>query len=193
MMADGLILPYLDVPFQHGSTRILKAMKRPAAAENTLERIHRWRELCPQLTLRSTFIVGFPGETDEDFEILLDFLEEAQLDRVGCFTYSPVDGARANELEGAVPEAAKEERWHRFMQTQAEISRSRLEAKIGSVQRVLIDEISDGGAVARSMADAPEIDGLVFIEDGRDLNPGDMADVTILSADDYDLRARLAR
>jgi ribosomal protein S12 methylthiotransferase len=193
MMADGLILPYLDVPFQHGSTRILKAMKRPAAAENTLERIHRWRQLCPQLTLRSTFIVGFPGETDEDFEILLDFLEEAQLDRVGCFTYSPVDGARANELEGAVPEEVKEERWHRFMQSQAEISRKRLEAKIGSVQQVLVDETGDGEAVARSMADAPEIDGLVFIEDGGDLNPGDMAEVTILSADHYDLRARLAR
>jgi ribosomal protein S12 methylthiotransferase len=193
MMADGLILPYLDVPFQHGSPRILKAMKRPAAAENTLERVHRWRELCPQLTLRSTFIVGFPGETDEDFEILLDFLDEAQLDRVGCFTYSPVDGARANELEGAVPEEVKEERWHRFMQSQAEISRSRLQRKVGTVQRVLVDESGNGEAVARSMADAPEIDGLVFIEDGGELNPGDWADVTILSADDYDLRARLAR
>jgi ribosomal protein S12 methylthiotransferase len=192
MMADGLILPYLDVPFQHGSPRVLKRMKRPAAAENTLERIARWRDICPELTIRSTFIVGFPGETDEDFEVLLDFLRQAQLDRVGCFTYSPVAGARANELDGAVPESLKEERWHRFMQTQAEISRSRLQGKVGTIQQVLVDEASAEGAVARSKADAPEIDGQVFLRDGQALSPGALVDVVVERADDYDLFARLA-
>jgi ribosomal protein S12 methylthiotransferase len=192
MMADGLILPYLDVPFQHGSPRVLQRMKRPAAAENTLERIARWRDICPELTIRSTFIVGFPGETDEDFEVLLDFLRQAQLDRVGCFTYSPVAGARANELDGAVPESLKEERWHRFMQTQAEISRSRLQGKVGTIQQVLVDEASAEGAVARSKADAPEIDGQVFLRDGQALSPGALVDVVVERADDYDLFARLA-
>jgi ribosomal protein S12 methylthiotransferase len=192
MMAEGSILPYLDVPFQHGSPRVLQRMKRPAAAENTLERIRRWREICPELTIRSTFIVGFPGETEEDFRMLLAFLEAAQLDRVGCFTYSPVDGARANALDGAVPEAVKEERWHRFMQTQAAISRARLQAKVGSTRQVLVDTVDEDGAVARSTADAPEIDGVVTIRDGQNLAPGDLVEVVVESADDYDLTARLA-
>ena len=192
MMADGRILPYLDIPFQHGSPAVLKRMKRPAAAVNTLERVRQWRKTCPDLSIRSTFIVGFPGETDEDFDILLDFLEEAQLDRVGCFTYSAVDGARANELDGAVPEELKQERWHRFMQTQAEISRRRLAARVGGTQQVLVDETGPEGAVARSAADAPEIDGTVFIRDGQSLAPGDFAEVVIEDSDDYDLVARLA-
>ena len=189
MMADGRILPYLDVPFQHGSPRVLKLMKRPAAAENTLERIRRWREICPELAIRSTFIVGFPGETDDDFESLLEFLREAQLDRVGCFTYSPVEGARANELDGAVAEDLKEERWNAFMQTQAEISSARLRNKIGSIQEVLVDEVDEHGAIARSKADAPEIDGVVHIPDGQELSPGMLVEVEIEASDDYDLTA----
>jgi ribosomal protein S12 methylthiotransferase len=192
MMADGAILPYLDVPFQHGSPSVLARMKRPAAAGNTLERIFRWREICPALTIRSTFIVGFPGETEDEFETLLDFLQQAQLDRVGCFTYSPVAGARANDLDGAVPDEVKEERWHRFMQTQAEISRQRLHGKVGTRQQVLVDETNTDGAVARSKADAPEIDGLVMIRDGQQLQPGDLVDVIVERSDDYDLFARLA-
>jgi ribosomal protein S12 methylthiotransferase len=192
LMAEGRILPYLDVPFQHGSPRILKAMKRPAAAVDTLERVRRWREICPDLVLRSTFIVGFPGETDADFEILLDFLEEAQLDRVGCFTYSAVEGARANALEGAVPEEVKEERWHRFMQKQADISRRRLAARVGHTLEVLVDEVQGDEAVARSMGDAPEIDGLVRVREAGQLSPGEFVDVIVESSDDYDLSARLA-
>ena len=192
LMAEGRILPYLDVPLQHGSPAVLKRMKRPASAENTLERIHRWRERCPDLTLRSTFIVGFPGETDAEFEELLQFLEEARLDRVGCFTYSPVDGARANELDGAVPEAVREERWHRFMQTQARISAERLRARIGTTQQVLIDQVGETGAIARSAADAPDIDGIVRIVDGQELASGQFAEVMIEDADEYDLVARLA-
>jgi ribosomal protein S12 methylthiotransferase len=192
MMADGKILPYLDVPFQHGSPRVLKQMKRPAAAENTLERIHRWREICPELTIRSTFIVGFPGETEEDFKLLLQFLEEARLDRVGCFTYSPVEGAAANTLPGAVADELKEERWNLFMQTQAAISRSRLQEKVGTVQEVLVDTLEVDLAIARSKADAPEIDGIVQIRDGAGLTPGDLVRVTVESADDYDLTARIA-
>lgn len=192
LMAEDLLLPYLDVPFQHGSPSVLKRMKRPAAAENTLERIRRWREICPELTIRSTFIVGFPGETEDEFEQLLTFLEAAQLDRVGCFTYSPVDGARANALDGAVPEDLKEERWHRFMQAQAAISRARLLAKVGSRQQVLVDEVGTDGATARSKADAPEIDGIVTIRDGHGLKPGQFVDVIVEAADDYDLLARLA-
>ncbi|HHO81661.1 MAG TPA: 30S ribosomal protein S12 methylthiotransferase RimO, partial [Halothiobacillus sp.] len=163
LMAEGKILPYLDIPFQHASPRILKAMKRPASSENMLERIRRWREICPQITLRSTFIVGFPGETEADFQSLLDFLEEAQLDRVGCFTYSPVDGAAANELADPVPEAIKQERLDRFMEVQARISAEKLARKIGQTMTVLVDEIDEEGAIARSPADAPEIDGNVFI------------------------------
>jgi ribosomal protein S12 methylthiotransferase len=192
LMAGGQILPYLDVPFQHGSPRVLKRMRRPAAAENNLERIAAWREVCPELTIRSTFIVGFPGETDKDFEILLDFLEEAQLDRVGCFTYSPVEGARANELDGAVPEDVKEERWHRFMQTQAAISRNRLARKVGGAETVLVDSVGSDGAIARSSADAPEIDGVVRIRDGQGLTPGALVKVIVENSDDYDLVGRLA-
>jgi ribosomal protein S12 methylthiotransferase len=191
MMADGRILPYLDVPFQHGSPGVLKRMKRPAAAENTLERIHRWREICPDLAIRSTFIVGFPGETDSDFELLLDFLQQARLDRVGCFTYSPVEGARANQLEGAVPNEVMEERWHRFMQTQAVISRERLQAKVGSTIEALVDQVDMQGAVARSQSDAPEIDGVVQIRDGQRLEPGNLVRVFVEGSDDYDLTARL--
>jgi ribosomal protein S12 methylthiotransferase len=192
LMADGRILPYLDVPFQHGSPAVLKRMKRPAAAENTLERVQRWREICPELAIRSTFIVGFPGETDSDFEMLLDFLQQARLDRVGCFTYSPVDGARANQLDGAVPEEVKEERWHRFMQTQAVISRERLLARVGTQIEVLVDQVDMEGAVARSQADAPEIDGVVQIRDGHRLEPGNLVRVFVEGSDDYDLTARLA-
>ena len=192
MMAEGRILPYLDIPFQHGSPRVLKQMKRPAAAENTLERIGRWREICPDLAIRSTFIVGFPGETDEDFEILLQFLQQAKLDRVGCFRYSPVAGAAANSLPGAIPEDLMEERWNRFMQTQAEISHDSLQHKVGSVQDVLVDELHDQIAIGRSKADAPEIDGIVQIQDGRDLAPGDLVRVKVESADNYDLFGRIA-
>jgi ribosomal protein S12 methylthiotransferase len=189
LMAEGRILPYLDVPFQHGSPRVLKAMKRPAAAENTLERIAEWRRICPELTLRSTFIVGFPGETDQDFEELLDFLDEAQLDRVGCFTYSAVDGAPANELPGAVPEEVKQERWERFMEHQQAISAARLQQKVGQEMDVLVDAIEEGRAIARSKADAPEIDGVVYIDDPEGLQVGDLVTVRILDADDYDLYA----
>jgi ribosomal protein S12 methylthiotransferase len=187
LMAEGLVLPYLDIPLQHGSPRILKLMKRPAATENALTRIHKWREICPDITLRSTFIVGFPGETDEDFEQLLDFIEEAQLDRVGCFQYSPVRGARANDLPEPVPPEVAAYREQVFMELQADISRKRLQAKIGSVQQVLVDAVDEQGAIARSFADAPEIDGLVYITDGHHLRPGDMADVEISEADEHDL------
>jgi ribosomal protein S12 methylthiotransferase len=191
LMNDGRILPYLDIPFQHGSPRILKLMRRPAAAENTLARIAKWRTECPEITLRSTFIVGFPGETEADFQILLDFLEEARLDRVGCFKYSAVAGAKANELPDPVPEALKEERWHRFMQVQAEISRSRLQEKVGRQLEVLVDEVNESGAIARSHADAPEIDGVVHILDGHLLEPGSLVRVNVESADEYDLSASL--
>lgn len=164
LMAEGKILPYLDIPFQHASMSILKAMKRPAATEKTLDRIQQWRQVCPDLTLRSTFIVGFPGETDADFEELLEFLQLAQLDRVGCFQYSPVDGAAANELANQIPEQLKQERWDRFMATQQEISSARLQLKIGQEMDVLVDEIDEKGLIARSTADAPEIDGAVYIE-----------------------------
>jgi ribosomal protein S12 methylthiotransferase len=189
LMAEGKILPYLDIPFQHASTRILKAMKRPAASENTLKQIKAWREICPDLTLRSTFIVGFPGETDDDFEELLDFLGEAQLDRVGCFQYSPVDGAAANALPGQVPEEVKQERWERFMEVQQEISANRLQQKIGREIDVLIDDITTEHAVGRSKADAPEIDGLVYVSDPEGLEVGDIVTVTVQDADDYDLYA----
>ena len=189
LMAEGKILPYLDIPFQHGSPRILKLMKRPAAAENTLARIKTWREICPDITLRSTFIVGFPGETEADFEQLLDFLHEAQLDRVGCFQYSPVTGATANTLPDPVPEAVKQERFERFMQTQAEISAAKLEAKIGQTIDVLIDEIDQEGAIGRSFADAPEIDGQVYLDGELDLQPGQIVTARVLDASDYDLWA----
>lgn len=198
LMADGKVLPYLDIPFQHGSPRILKLMKRPAHAENTLARIHAWRRDLPALAIRSTFIVGFPGETEADFTTLLEWLEEAQLDRVGCFKYSPVDGAGANALPDPVPEPVKEERWHRFMETAARISTARLATRVGTRTRVLVDSIEGEGrgrvAIARSFADAPEIDGTVRIKSGAGrLSVGEFADVEITAADTYDLSARVAR
>ncbi len=189
LMAEGKILPYLDIPFQHASPRILRLMKRPGAVDRTLERIRRWREICPELAIRSTFIVGFPGETEREFEALLDFLDEAQLDRVGAFAYSPVEGAAANDLPGAVPEEVKQERLARFMERQTAISAARLEAKVGTVQRCLVDVVDGELAIARSMADAPEIDGTVQIQDGREagLQPGEFVDVRIMGSDEHDL------
>lgn len=189
LMADGKLLPYLDIPFQHASPRVLKLMKRPGAVDKTLERIQRWRRICPEITIRSTFIVGFPGETEDEFEELLDFLDEAQLDRVGAFAYSPVDGAKANDLPDPLPEDVKQDRLARFMECQAEISTSKLEAKVGSVQQCLVDAIDGDLAIARSMADAPEIDGLVQIQNGREagLRPGDFASVQIMGSDEHDL------
>ncbi|MBS0459658.1 MAG: 30S ribosomal protein S12 methylthiotransferase RimO [Proteobacteria bacterium] len=189
LMADGKLLPYLDIPFQHASPRILKLMKRPGAVDKTLERIHNWRNICPELTLRSTFIVGFPGETEQEFEDLLDFLDEAQLDRVGAFAYSPVTGAKANDLPNPVPEGVKQERLARFMQRQADISATKLEAKVGSVQTCIVDAIDGELAIARSKADAPEIDGLVQIQDGREagLRPGEFVQVRIMGSDEHDL------
>jgi ribosomal protein S12 methylthiotransferase len=191
LMAEGRLLPYLDVPFQHASRRILKLMKRPANAENTLARIKAWRAICPELTIRSTFIAGFPGETEAEFRELLDFLDEAQLDRVGCFAYSAVDGAAANALPDPVPEEVKEERRKRFMEAQAKISKSRLKRKVGRRMRVLIDEIAaDGTAIGRSSADAPEIDGTVRIAKSADLKTGAMIEVEITRATQHDLIAR---
>ncbi len=187
LMRDRLLLPYLDIPLQHASQRVLKAMKRPASSENTLQRIKNWRDICPDLTIRSTFIVGFPGETEEEFNELLDFLTQAQLDRVGCFQYSPVAGAKANLLADPVAEEVKEERYHRFMQVQAKISRQRLQAKIGSQQTVLIDNITPEYIIGRSQADAPEIDGLVYVEPFDEAQIGSFAKVRITDADDYDL------
>ncbi|MEI7037099.1 30S ribosomal protein S12 methylthiotransferase RimO [Fulvimonas yonginensis] len=193
LMAAGKILPYLDIPFQHASPRILKLMKRPGNIDRTLERIRAWRAAVPELTLRSTFIVGFPGETDDEFEELLDFLREAQLDRVGAFAYSPVEGAKANALPDPVPEELKEDRLERFMEVQAGISAAKLQRKIGRILTVLVDEAGEGGAVARSSADAPEIDGMVHIADGRGLKPGQFVQVTVEAADQHDLHARLAQ
>ena len=187
LMADGKILPYLDIPFQHASPRILKAMKRPAASANTLQRIRAWREICPQLTLRSTFIVGFPGETEDDFEQLLDFLDQAQLDRVGCFTYSAVEGARANQLANPVDEDTKQERLQRFMEKQAAISTNKLTRKIGTEQQVLVDAVSESGVIARSSADAPDIDGLVYIEEHAECQPGEFVQVHIDDTDEHDM------
>lgn len=191
LMADGKLLPYLDIPFQHASPRILKLMKRPGAVDKNLERIQKWREICPDLTIRSTFIVGFPGETEDDFEQLLRFIDQAELDRVGAFAYSPVDGARANELPDAVPETLKQERLARFMELQADISAEKLQRKIGSVHQVLVDALDGELAIARSKADAPEIDGLVQIQDGErmGLKPGQFVDVTVMGADEHDLFA----
>lgn len=189
LMAQGKILPYLDIPFQHASPRILKAMKRPAFEDKTLARIHRWREECPDLTLRSTFIVGFPGETESDFQYLLDWMSEAQLDRVGCFQYSPVDGAPANALEGAVPDEIKQERWDRFMAHQQAISTERLARKVGKEIEVLIDEVDEDGAIGRSSADAPEIDGSVYVDSQATLKPGDKVRVRVTDSDEYDLWA----
>jgi ribosomal protein S12 methylthiotransferase len=189
LMAEGLVLPYLDVPFQHASPRILRAMRRPASAENNLARVRAWRAACPDITLRSTFIVGFPGETEADFEELLSFIEEAQLDRVGCFTYSPVEGATANQLPDPVPEALKEERRARFMERQAAISARRLEARVGREMTVLVDSVDRRHAVARSAADAPEIDGVVLVSPPAGLKVGEFARVRITGSDTYDLQA----
>ena len=189
LMADGRVLPYLDIPFQHASPRILKAMKRPAFEDKTLARIHQWRAACPDLTIRSTFIVGFPGETEEDFQYLLDWMTEAQLDRVGCFQYSPVEGAPANALADPVPDAVKQERWERFMEHQQAISAARLQTRIGREIDVLIDEVDEDGAVGRSSADAPEIDGCVYVSSETPVKPGDMVRVRVTDADEYDLWA----
>jgi ribosomal protein S12 methylthiotransferase len=187
LMADGKLLPYLDVPFQHASPQVLKRMRRPAAQEKTLERIRRWRDICPELTLRSTFIVGFPGETDEDFDLLIDWLDEAALDRVGCFRYEPVAGAVANELAAPVPDAVKEERWHRLMARQQAISAKRLARKVGTRQAVIIDRVGPDGAKGRTRGDAPEIDGTVHVVAKRPLRVGEIATVKIERADAYDL------
>lgn len=193
LMADGKILPYLDIPFQHASPAVLKAMRRPASQERTAERIRRWREVCPELAIRSTFIVGFPGETEEDFAFLLDWLREAKINRAGCFKYEAVEGAKANALEGAVPEELKEERWHRFMAAQRDVSAALLQEKLGSVIDVLIDEVDGEGAIGRSCWDAPEIDGNVFLNGDRALKAGDIVRAKVIDADDYDLWAsRLA-
>jgi ribosomal protein S12 methylthiotransferase len=187
LMAERKVLPYLDIPFQHASPEVLKRMRRPAAQEKTLERIARWREQCPDLTLRSTFIVGFPGETDVDFEMLLEWLDEASLDRVGCFKYEPVKGAAANDLAAPIPDEVKQQRWHRFMQAQQKISTRRLKRKVGSRQKVIIDEIGPTVAKGRSMADAPEIDGAVYVYARRPLRIGEITTVKIERADEYDL------
>jgi len=197
LMADGKVLPYLDVPFQHAAPTVLRRMRRPAAQEKILRRIARWREICPDLTIRSTFIVGFPGESEADFRLLLDWLEEAELDRVGCFRYEPVAGARANELTSPVPEAVKEERWHRLMRHQQAISARRLKRKIGSRQAVIIDKVATGkrsqasvgmmAAKGRTRGDAPEIDGTVHVTSRRPPRLGEIATVRIDRADEYDL------
>jgi ribosomal protein S12 methylthiotransferase len=192
LMAEGKILPYLDIPFQHASSRILKLMKRPASSEKVLDRIRAWRKEVPQLAIRSTFITGFPGETEAEFNELLDFLDEAQLDRVGAFSYSPVDGATANELPGALPEEIREERKMRLLRHQEDISTQRLETRIGERIVVLVDEIDEDGAIARSEGDAPDIDGLVYIADGHDLEVGDFVEVTVTDCDVHDLIATLA-
>jgi ribosomal protein S12 methylthiotransferase len=192
LMAEGRVLPYLDVPFQHSHPRVLKAMKRPASGEKNIERIRAWRAICPDLTIRSTFIAGFPGETESEFEHLLDFLREAQLDRVGCFAYSPVDGAAANRLDGQLPDEVREERRARFMQVQEEISARRLQRKVGSRQRVLLDEVGPTVALGRTTADAPEIDGVVYVKTGRrKVAVGDFVDVKVASADAHDLHGVL--
>jgi ribosomal protein S12 methylthiotransferase len=191
LMAEGKVLPYIDVPFQHASARILKLMKRPASGEDNLERIRAWRGICPEITIRSTFITGFPGETESEFRELLDFLDEAELDRVGCFAYSPVEGAKANELPGALDTDVREERRARLMLRQEKISGRRLKRKVGKLLEVLVDEVSAGGAVARSAADAPEIDGVVHLEGARDLSPGDRVRVRVTKSDAHDLWARL--
>jgi ribosomal protein S12 methylthiotransferase len=189
LMAEGKVLPYLDVPLQHGSERILGLMKRPAATERVLERIARWREICPDLVIRSTFIVGFPGETEDDFAQLLAFVEAAQLDRVGCFTYSAVKGATANALPDPVPEEVKEERRERFMAVQARVSAARLARRVGNEMTVLVDEVGDDAVIARGPGDAPEIDGVVVIEGRWDLAPGDFVDVRVTGSDEHDLHA----
>ncbi|MDH5471640.1 MAG: 30S ribosomal protein S12 methylthiotransferase RimO [Gammaproteobacteria bacterium] len=189
LMAEGKILPYLDIPFQHASPNVLKAMKRPASSENNLQRIKGWRNICPDITIRSTFIVGFPGETEDDFSELLDFINDAELDRVGCFTYSPVEGAVANEINQQIPEDIKQERLERFMTLQAEISANKLSKKIGQTLQVIVDEVDEEGVIARSMADAPEIDGMVFIDNCQSYEPGTFINVRITDSNEHDLFA----
>jgi ribosomal protein S12 methylthiotransferase len=191
LMAAGKILPYLDIPFQHASERILKLMKRPASSENVLQRIRQWRSICPDITLRSTFIVGFPGETEQEFEELLEFLDEAQLDRVGAFKYSPVEGAVANALPDHIDPDVQEDRLARLMYLQEDISAEKLAKKIGRTMTVLVDDIDEQGAVARSAADAPEIDGLVYIDDAQHLEVGEFVEVRIVDADEHDLWGEL--
>ncbi|MGL6004896.1 30S ribosomal protein S12 methylthiotransferase RimO [Aeromonas sobria] len=191
LMRDGKVLPYLDIPLQHASPRILKLLKRPGTVERTLERIQKWREICPEITLRSTFIVGFPGETEEEFQMLLDFIDKAELDRVGCFKYSPVEGALANELPDPVPAEVQEERFQRFMELQQQVSIRKLARRVGKEMMVLIDEVDEEGATGRSFADAPEIDGLVYLNGETSLKPGDMVKVRIDESDEYDLWASL--
>lgn len=191
LMAEGKILPYIDVPFQHANTRILKAMKRPANSENNLVRVKKWREMCPEITLRSTFITGFPGETEAEFQQLLEFIQEAQLDRVGCFTYSPVAGATANDLPNHVPEEIKEERRARLMMAQAAISKARLAQKIGKRITVLVDEVQKDKVIARSAADAPEIDGVVCIKNTKNLKAGEFVKVEVIKSDAHDLQAKI--
>ena len=188
LMAEGLILPYLDIPFQHAHPATLKRMARPASAEKTLDRIAEWRAICPDIALRSTFIVGYPGETEAEFQTLLDWLDDAQLDRIGCFKYENVDGARSNDLPDHVPEELKEERWHRFMQKATEISAGRLEAKVGTTLEVIVDEVDKDAATCRTQSDAPEIDGNLFIDENFEaLKPGDMLTVTVDEANEHDL------
>ena len=196
LMAAGKVLPYLDVPFQHAHPDVLKRMKRPASGERNIERIAGWRALCPDITLRSTFIAGFPGETEAEFEYLLDFLREAQLDRVGCFAYSPVEGAAANALEGALPDEVREDRRRRFMEVQEDISRARLARKVGKTVKVLIDTVNADGGIGRSSADAPEIDGAVYVAPAtktwKRYKVGDIVSVRISGADAHDLWGELA-
>ncbi len=192
LMGDNGLLPYLDIPFQHASPTILKSMRRPANTENNLQRIQKWRSLCPDITIRSTFIAGYPGETEQDFELLLDFLKDAQLDRVGCFAYSAVEGAAANELAGQIPEHIKQERLEMFMQTQAEISTNKLKDRIGKTETVLIDEITEYGFNARSKSDAPDIDGIVVVETDQIFQSGEFAEVTIINSDEHDLYGIIA-
>jgi len=189
LMAEGKILPYLDIPFQHASPDILRAMKRPASSENVLKRIKKWREICPDITIRSTFITGFPGETDDDFQQLLDFLVEADLDRVGCFSYSPVEGAIANQIAKQIPDDIKEDRLRRFMQLQAQISSAKLSKKVGQTLQVMVDETDEEGIIARSQSDAPSIDGLVFIDSDKEYTPGTLLDVEITDSSEHDLFA----
>lgn len=191
LMAEGKILPYLDIPFQHASPEVLKKMRRPAHSENTLNRLRAWREICPDIVLRSTFIVGFPGETDADFEALLAFLDEAQLDRVGCFQYSAVDGAKANDLPNPVPEAEKQARWEAFMAHQQAISADKLQKRVGQEMGVLIDQVTEEGAIGRTYADAPDIDGLVYLDGETQVQPGNQVKVKITDANDYDLWGQL--
>ena len=187
MMAAGALLPYIDMPLQHGAPSVLARMKRPAAAEKTLDRIAQWRDQCPELTIRSTFIVGYPGETEAEFEALLGFIDAAQLDRVGCFQYSAVEGAAANELPNPVPEAIKQARWEQFMALQQEISARKLQQKVGTTQSILIDTVTEDGSIGRTRADAPEIDGVVHLPGITEFRPGDLVEAEITSADDYDL------